>query len=366
MPPRLSLSLRPRILQDHLRALLRDHHGRRVDIARRDVRKDRRIHDPQAAHAVHPQTLVHHRGPWIGAHRARSAQVIDRARLLAEILEESFARVHLRSRRDLLDRNRPCSAGAAITLRTSSQPWITSSMSLSRRQRVDADFRRVFRAVRRNLDRSAARRPARIECQQEARIRLRFETRRVALRNPVRQRIEVELQVRLLLLRVALEESPRLVDAHRERSLARQQILQAELELAEQGAHFIVERLHVRAIVEAHAQVILQILADRGRLVNQRDAVLARAAPSSPTPDSCSSFGVSTAPADRITSRAAMNSRACAVLRDGSRRSRVGSHRTARGVARTLCSTCRFLRDIAGCRYSKLLEERWPLRVFTS
>ena len=147
------------------------------------------------------------------------------------------------------------------------------------RQRVDANFRRVFRAVRRNLDRSTARRPARIECQQETRIRFRLETRLVALRNPVRQRIEVELQVRLRLLLVALEESTRLVHAHRERSLARQQILQAELELAEQGPHFIVQRLHVRAIVEAHAQMILQVLADCGQTHAQAECHASRAAP---------------------------------------------------------------------------------------
>ena len=36
-----------RIRQNQIRAFLRDHHRRRIDVARRDVREHRRIDDPQ-------------------------------------------------------------------------------------------------------------------------------------------------------------------------------------------------------------------------------------------------------------------------------------------------------------------------------
>ncbi len=222
---------------------------------------------------MHPQTRIDHRGARIVAHRARAAQMVDRTRLLAEILQEPFTGIHLRPRRNFLDRDlfqrRRCHHLAHQLAALDHFVDV-----LLRGQRVDADFRGVLRTVRCDLDRSAASRPARVECQQEARIRFGFEIGLIALRNPVRQRIEVQLQIRLRFLIVALEEPARLVHAHRERPLAREQILQTELELAKQRTHLVVQRLHVRAIVKTHTQMVLQILPHSGQILDHRDAML--------------------------------------------------------------------------------------------
>ncbi|MNU85278.1 hypothetical protein D3C71_750160 [compost metagenome] len=72
---------------------------------------------------------------------------------------------------------------------------------------------------------------------------------------------------------VAPEETTGLVDTHRQRALAGEQVFQAELELTEQRAQFIVERRDVGLVVVTGAQVILQVLPHRRQVLDQRDVV---------------------------------------------------------------------------------------------
>ncbi|WP_371914336.1 (d)CMP kinase [Pseudomonas sp. NFIX28] len=54
-----------------------------------------------------------------------------------------------------------------------------------------------------------------------------------------------------------------MVDAHGQCALARQQVLQAQLELAEQRAELVIEGRDIGLVVIAHAQVILQVAPHR-------------------------------------------------------------------------------------------------------
>src|SRR5262245_58872934 len=71
-----------RILQDHIRSLFVDHDGRRIGIARHQVRHDGGVDDAQALDAAHLEELVDH-GERIVAHPAGRGRMIDRRAGLA-------------------------------------------------------------------------------------------------------------------------------------------------------------------------------------------------------------------------------------------------------------------------------------------
>src|SRR3954468_3517949 len=89
------------------------------------------------------------------------------------------------------------------------------------------------------------------------------------------ERGEVELHVRGLRFRQDAGEKPALVDADGKRPATREDPLQSYQDLSWETAQVIVGRDRLGAFVhDAKLQVILQILADAGQMVDERDAVL--------------------------------------------------------------------------------------------
>lgn len=87
------------VLLDHVRALLGDHHRRRVDVCGRYLGHDGRVDHAQLAHAVDAEPRVHHGGRVVDrCHLARAAHVVhgeaDDARATLPVLVRVEQMVH--------------------------------------------------------------------------------------------------------------------------------------------------------------------------------------------------------------------------------------------------------------------------------
>ena len=124
-----------------------------VGVAGRHVREDRRIHDPQPVEAMHPQAVVDDAGAGVGPHRARPAEMVDRPRLLAEILQATPRAGAARGPGVTSSTVISASAGEAVAR------WRTSSAALDDLVEsfcVDSSWcgsGALLHAVRRDLDR---------------------------------------------------------------------------------------------------------------------------------------------------------------------------------------------------------------------
>ena len=131
---------------NHVARLFGDHDRRRVGVARRDRRHDRRVHDPQAGDAVHAQSRVDHAARIAGrSHPARADGMEDRRADVARGASERFFP---------LDRVRPgrnssgsngASAGAATIRRVRRSDVDRDAAVLVGRKVVRRDLRRLPR-----------------------------------------------------------------------------------------------------------------------------------------------------------------------------------------------------------------------------
>ena len=88
-----------RFAEHKIRALLANHHGRRIQIGRQHARHDRGIDNPQPLHAMHPEPIIDHRRR-VGSrpHTACAHDVIRRAAPVARCIEQFVIALRLRAR----------------------------------------------------------------------------------------------------------------------------------------------------------------------------------------------------------------------------------------------------------------------------
>src|SRR5580658_155442 len=140
-------------------------------------------------------------------------------------------------------------ADAAMRRRTRA-PSNTSCTSSA----LDSELGLIARA---DVHRAPARGPAGVERHEKARpgVRVHKPPPRAKGRGAVTRRVEIDMQVGALEVLAAAHECAGLIDAHGERSTARERVLQPRLELAVPRSQFIVQSRHARAIEIRHRDV---------------------------------------------------------------------------------------------------------------
>ena len=297
------LPLRRVVFADQVDRLFRQHHRRRVGVARDERRHRRAIDDAQPADAVHAQPRVDH--------RQRVACPCAPCRSDGRSSRRCCGRTRAAS-------SSPCACGAGLEL--------ALHVGLHRRRRSDrprgATRRRASSADRAASTGSAAASPAaRAGRRADPHVAARFgpqladrereagERMHLAAGHVGRERRDVELDVGRRRQRRSVgalqraHEAAALVDADRERAAAANQPLQADRRLARERIELVVGRDRLRAfVVEADLQMVLQVLADAfERLARPARRTRASSA-AGPMPESWSSCGVWIAPAASRTS----------------------------------------------------------------